>query len=102
MFFNAESNLLLKRKGMKRESPGTQTAPSLAIDLAPLQTFPDKVALEKADAKFAREKGRAPISMVPPLPCGEPPDIFLTCVLSLCWVRDEAECVEFKTQAISF
>lgn len=38
------------------ESPGTQTAPSLAISLTSLQTFLDKVALEKTDPKSAREK----------------------------------------------
>jgi hypothetical protein len=74
----------VQEKGHKQESPGTQTTPSLATHLAPLQTFPDKVALEKADPKSTKETEGAPIPTVPPLPCAETPGRFFTCVLSLC------------------
>lgn len=59
MFFNAKSNLLLKRKGTS-QSPGTEMAPSLAIYLASLRTFPDGVAHEKADSLSPRVSGEPP------------------------------------------
>lgn len=59
MFFNAKSNLLLKRKGTS-QSPGTEMAPSLAIYLASPRTFPDRVAHEKADSLSPRVSGEPP------------------------------------------